>query len=146
MTDSDREHSPPLPPIEGKSDDDSNNTKPLNPHTALVLALIPGLFGFCGLGQMYKRSWGWGIGILILGWFLAFATSISYVQEYGPGVLWFFIPVTKWSMVLHPESPVMVRYGLGFIIGYSLPYILVWLLSSYSAYTGQEFTKAGKKA
>ena len=35
---------------------------------AMLLAVIPGLFGFVGLAHMFNRDRAWGIVLLLLGW------------------------------------------------------------------------------
>ena len=48
-----------------------------NPGTATVIALIAGVFGFNGLGHIYLGKISFGIGIMIIGWLLAFLTAIG---------------------------------------------------------------------
>ena len=53
-----------------------------NPGTAnSVIALIAGLFGFMVVGHIYLGKISFGIGIMIIGWLLAFLTAIG-ISEY----------------------------------------------------------------
>jgi len=46
-------------------------TQTKNPGTAVLIALIAGLFGLEGIGHIYLGQTGKGIGLLLIGWVLS---------------------------------------------------------------------------
>lgn len=129
----------PTPSRRGPNSDD--DTGPLlNPHVAIVLAIVPGLFGFLGIGQLYKREWGKGIGLLVLGWFFLAVRVAGLLQTLGVGALMFAVPIVYWPLALNPEGPLMTdRSAVGsiaYLVGSSLFYLLAWGGGIYYAWTG----------
>jgi len=51
--------------------------------TALVLAILLGLFGLCGIGQIYCSRVGRGFGILIIGLLTLGMTYVNSILFYG---------------------------------------------------------------
>jgi TM2 domain-containing membrane protein YozV len=45
-----------------------------NSGTATIIVLIAGFFGFNGIGHIYIGKTSFGIGLMIIGWILAFLT------------------------------------------------------------------------
>ena len=142
MTDNDKHgsESPTAPPERDPDDKPNDDEGPLlNPHMAIVLAIVPGLFGFLGLGQMYKRSWGWGVFIFFLGLLFSFGWGLGSLQSDGPGALWLAVPVVSWPLLLPQLSA--GSFMAAAVTAKLAPYAVVWGWSVYSAWTGWESTK-----
>ena len=86
----------------GEPDDDAPL---LNPRIALVLAIVPGLFGFLGIGYLYMRKWGMGIGMMLFGWVLLVLPAIGTLRMVGPDLLPFLMPVTGWPLKFAALAP-----------------------------------------
>jgi TM2 domain-containing membrane protein YozV len=62
-----------------------------DPMIALLLALIPGIFGIWGIGHFYVEEIGKGILLLFLGILLAFIMILSIICAFIILILGFFI-------------------------------------------------------
>lgn len=62
-----------------------------DPMIALLLALVPGLFGIWGIGHFYVGEFGKGILLLGLGIFLAFIMILSIICGLVILIIGFFI-------------------------------------------------------
>lgn len=67
--------------------------------TTLVLSIVLGLFGLCGVGHMYVGKVGKGVGILILG-IVLFAVGIATIA-FGVGIIFLiiFVVLFIWQIV-----------------------------------------------
>lgn len=74
-------------PACGVSQRDTTDTivalQPKNSRTATIIALIAGIFGFNGIGHIYLGKTAFGIGIMIIGWLLAFLTAIGVIASFN---------------------------------------------------------------
>lgn len=48
-----------------------------NSGTTTIIALVAGIFGFCGIGHIYIGKTAFGIVIMIIGWLFAFLAAIG---------------------------------------------------------------------
>lgn len=63
-----------------------------NSGTATIIALVAGFFGFNGIGHMYIGKTAFGIGLMIVGWIIAFLTAIGIFGSLNNNVFaWFSI-------------------------------------------------------
>jgi hypothetical protein len=79
-----------------------------NSGTATIIALIAGFFGFNGIGHIYIGKTSFGIGLMIIGWILAFLTAIGVFGSMNSS--WF-----AWFLVA----------GIG--------YLVYWIWQAYDA-------------
>lgn len=100
----------------------------LNPRVALILAIVPGLFGFLGIGYLYMRRWGMGLGMLVFGWVILVLPALGSIQTYGPDASVTLIPVVSWTLAFSaftPENIAASEYGFGTVVG---SYIAKWII------------------
>ena len=50
-----------------------------NPGTAVLIALIAGIFGFQGIGHLYLGKVAYGIGLLLIGWTIGIFAFLSLI-------------------------------------------------------------------
>ena len=50
-----------------------------NPGTAVLIALIAGIFGFQGFGHLYLGKVAYGIGLLLIGWTIGIFAVLSLI-------------------------------------------------------------------
>ena len=50
-----------------------------NPGTAVLIALIAGIFGFQGIGHLYLGKVAYGIGLLLIGWTIGIFAVLSLI-------------------------------------------------------------------
>ncbi|HYG00344.1 MAG TPA: hypothetical protein VD815_09640 [Candidatus Saccharimonadales bacterium] len=50
-----------------------------NPGSAVVIALIAGIFGFQGIGHLYLGKVAYGIGLLLIGWTIGIFALLSLI-------------------------------------------------------------------
>lgn len=77
--------------------------------TAVIIALIGGLLGFCGIGHMYIGKVAYGIGLLIVGWGMLFLTWLGIIGGITTGIL----------------APLAI---------FALIYIVYWIWQAYDVY------------
>ena len=72
-------------------DDRAPSVRRVNRKAVAILALVPGVFGLFGLGQLYQRDWYKGIMFLATGILMMAAMVVTLSSGWGPFAIVFFI-------------------------------------------------------
>ena len=81
-------------------EDNYRRTRTKNEGTALVLSLILGLLGIMGVGHIYIRKIGQGIGLLILGFVLVIVGAATlYWSGWGVILLIVYFILFVWQVI-----------------------------------------------
>lgn len=94
--------------------------------TAAALAVVPGLFGFLGIGQIYASRIGRGFVLLIVGWILDLIALFTIF----PGFVMSVIPI-----------PIVVGLGRGLIMLGGIATVIAVVLWFWSIFDAYNLTK-----
>ena len=100
-----------VPPIQSSSSPIVTSSMK-NPGTAVLIALIAGIFGFQGIGHLYLGKVAYGIGLLLLGWTIGILALLVLI---GGGIamavfLW-IVGVALWIWQAHNANKLAKYYN-----------------------------------
>jgi TM2 domain-containing membrane protein YozV len=83
-----------------------------NPGTAVLIAIIAGIFGFQGIGHMYLGKVAYGIGLLLLGWTIGIlALFVLIGGGIAMAVLLWIVGIALWIWQAHNANKLAKYYN-----------------------------------